>query len=198
MPKSEWSPADIYGGTQPTQLEVLRDLAATVRPPNVILEIGALRGKGSCYLGLGAQEGFGAHVYSVDPWASLSVLTTNENTAWTREFRIESRRMWQANVNRVGVADFVTPVECRSAEIAKVWRDSIGLLFIDGDHTAAGIRADYEGFAPYVVPGGWLAMHDYCPEWKAIFDFTHEVILASGEWEQRHHVHTLLALQRSR
>ncbi len=33
-------------------------------------------------------------------------------------------------------------------------------LFIDGDHSEAGCRQDYEMYAPLVRPGGWIAFHD--------------------------------------
>lgn len=36
----------------------------------------------------------------------------------------------------------------------------IDLLFIDGDHTAAGVRADYEMYGKYVRSGGVIAFHD--------------------------------------
>lgn len=37
---------------------------------------------------------------------------------------------------------------------------SIDFLFIDGDHTAAGVRADFLDYAPLVRPGGWIGFHD--------------------------------------
>jgi len=38
--------------------------------------------------------------------------------------------------------------------------DNIGLLFIDGDHTYPGVKADFENWLPTVVPGGTIAFHD--------------------------------------
>ena len=43
---------------------------------------------------------------------------------------------------------------------AQVAADRFHLLYIDGDHTYAGARADLEHYAPKVVPGGWLVMDD--------------------------------------
>jgi len=34
------------------------------------------------------------------------------------------------------------------------------LLFIDGDHSYDGVRADFENYAPLVRPGGLIAFHD--------------------------------------
>ncbi|MBK1645084.1 hypothetical protein CKO25_10550 [Thiocapsa imhoffii] len=41
---------------------------------------------------------------------------------------------------------------------------SIDFLFIDGDHSYAGARADYELYAPLVRPGGLIAFHDIIPD----------------------------------
>ncbi len=33
-------------------------------------------------------------------------------------------------------------------------------LFIDGDHSYEGVKADYENYSPMVKPGGMVAFHD--------------------------------------
>jgi MMP 1-O-methyltransferase len=48
----------------------------------------------------------------------------------------------------------------RSADVARLWRMPLGMLFIDGGHTDAAATADYEGWAPWVAVGGALAIHD--------------------------------------
>jgi predicted O-methyltransferase YrrM len=40
---------------------------------------------------------------------------------------------------------------------------ALDFLFIDGDHSGAGVRADYETYAPLVRPGGIVAFHDIVP-----------------------------------
>jgi len=41
------------------------------------------------------------------------------------------------------------------------WQRSIDLLFIDGDHSEAGVSADIQKYAPLVRPGGCVLLHDY-------------------------------------
>jgi predicted O-methyltransferase YrrM len=36
----------------------------------------------------------------------------------------------------------------------------LDFLFIDGDHTLAGVRSDYEMYSPLVKPGGAIIFHD--------------------------------------
>lgn len=40
--------------------------------------------------------------------------------------------------------------------------EPVDLLFIDGDHTFEGVKADYEMYSPLVRPGGLIAFHDVC------------------------------------
>lgn len=40
--------------------------------------------------------------------------------------------------------------------------DPIDMLFIDGDHTYEGVKADYELYAPLVRLGGFIGFHDIC------------------------------------
>ncbi len=48
----------------------------------------------------------------------------------------------------------------RSEELGRTWDRPLRLLWIDGDHTWAGARTDFDTFARYLVPGGIVAFHD--------------------------------------
>lgn len=39
---------------------------------------------------------------------------------------------------------------------------TLDFLFIDGDHTYAGVKRDFEMYAPLVGKGGLVALHDIC------------------------------------
>jgi hypothetical protein len=38
------------------------------------------------------------------------------------------------------------------------------MLFIDGGHSRAAVEADYDSWAPHLMPGGALAIHDVFPD----------------------------------
>lgn len=40
---------------------------------------------------------------------------------------------------------------------------TIDFLFIDGDHSYEGVKADFENYSPLVTPGGMIAFHDILP-----------------------------------
>src|SRR5438477_1435093 len=47
-----------------------------------------------------------------------------------------------------------------SADAAADWAAPIDFLFIDADHTWAGIDSDWRDWVPHVVTGGIIALHD--------------------------------------
>jgi MMP 1-O-methyltransferase len=63
-----------------------------------------------------------------------------------------------------GVERDVVLIVGRSPEVAALWNTPLGFVFIDGGHTDEAARADYEGWAGFVAPGGLLAIHDVFPD----------------------------------
>lgn len=45
----------------------------------------------------------------------------------------------------------------------------LDILFIDGDHSYAGAKADFDAYAPLVRPGGLIAFHDIVPDFRSRF-----------------------------
>ena len=50
-----------------------------------------------------------------------------------------------------------------SWNVSKKWYLPIDYLFIDGDHRYERVLADWQGFAPWVEPGGVVLFHDSVP-----------------------------------
>jgi predicted O-methyltransferase YrrM len=42
----------------------------------------------------------------------------------------------------------------------------LDFLFIDGDHSLAGVKSDFEMYSPLVRPGGFVAFHDIVPDYQ--------------------------------
>jgi predicted O-methyltransferase YrrM len=47
-----------------------------------------------------------------------------------------------------------------SAAVASRWTGAVDLVFIDGDHSEAGVRTDWEDWHDFVEPGGVVLFHD--------------------------------------
>ena len=65
--------------------------------------------------------------------------------------------------NTVDYAEFVVPIRGYSTavatEIARL-APQVYLLFIDGDHTYEGAKADWDAYRRYLVPGSIVVFHD--------------------------------------
>jgi cephalosporin hydroxylase len=59
------------------------------------------------------------------------------------------------------------PVRARVEDILDGRRFDV--LFIDGDHSYAGVSADFQAYAPFVRPGGLIGFHDIVPDFKTRF-----------------------------
>ena len=66
---------------------------------------------------------------------------------------------WQ-NIEKNGLARYITPITGMSSQVAKNWNKRIHLLYIDGSHEYEDVLADFQNFYPHVVPGGIVAFHD--------------------------------------
>lgn len=105
-----------------------------------VVEIGSFRGVSTEVLLL-----YAAHVTAVDPWDGLDAIHqqfVNRTAAYSH---LEILRM---------------PSLAAATEIAD---GSLDLVYIDGAHDEASVRADVTAWRPKVRAGRWLAGHDYSP-----------------------------------
>jgi hypothetical protein len=60
--------------------------------------------------------------------------------------------------------DVVVPIVAPSAVAARFWSTPLSMVFIDGGHSIAAALTDYRCWAPHVMRGGLLAIHDVFPD----------------------------------
>lgn len=146
----------------------LYDTAAGYAPRGPVAEIGTYCGKSTIYLAAGAREA-GQLVITVDHhhgseenqpgWEYHDPQLVDPVTG-----RLDTLPHFRSTLAAAGLEDHVIAVVGRSAAVAGLWRTPLGMLFIDGGHTDAAATADYQGWAPWVAPGGALAIHDVFPD----------------------------------
>jgi predicted O-methyltransferase YrrM len=144
-------------GLVPTAVgEALAELAARVPADQAIVEIGSFKGKSTCYLAAGAKAGRGAHVYAVDPWDLAGNVTGRFGFA-----EPSTREAFDAQIRSLRLASRVTPIQGFSVEVARAWEGPpVGLLFIDGDHSAKAVAADVAAWTPHLTPDAVLVLDD--------------------------------------
>jgi predicted O-methyltransferase YrrM len=121
-------------------------LAHTLGPATLV-EIG--RYKGGSTLLLAAAMDSGATLYSYD-------LHTKQTSQYDYG---ELDEETGAALERYGLADRVHLVVGDSKAVEPPALDC-ALVFVDGDHTYAGVRGDYENWRRAIRPGGHLLFHD--------------------------------------
>ncbi len=132
----------------------LYDLVCALRPA-AVLEIGTARG-GTLYLwALAAAPG--ATILSIDlPGGSFGGAYPACRAPFYRGFAGPSQSI-----------HLLREDSHRAATVERVKRLLAGggleFLFIDGDHTYEGVRADFVNYAPLVKAGGMIAFHDILP-----------------------------------
>jgi predicted O-methyltransferase YrrM len=112
--------------------------------PAVIVEIGRYRGGSTFLLAAALEQGL-LHSYDVE----------------TRQGHpgAELDRELQGALDRYGLSSRVH-LHVEDSQTANPATAEVDLLFIDGDHSERGVRADFERWAPLVAPGGHVLLHD--------------------------------------
>jgi len=156
------------GFMPPAEGLALFDAAARYSGRGPVLEIGSYCGKSTIYLAAAAAAA-GQQVVTVDHHRG----SEEHQPGWEYHDpelvdpaigRIDTLPRLRATLAAAGLEDQVVVVVGRSASVARLWRTPLGLLFVDGGHTEQAAVTDYEGWAPWVAPGGALAIHDVFPD----------------------------------
>jgi len=147
--------AALEGLITPDVGEHLHLLASKIPADQHVVEIGAWKGKSSCYLAAGRRAGAGGRVFSVDPWSA-------DVQEWSRYHPSATLGEWAAQVDAAGYGDVVTPMRGRSTDVAPEWRHGpIGLLYIDGDHAREAVLADFAAWRPHLAATAVVVFDDY-------------------------------------
>ena len=129
-----------------------------------LLEIGTYCGKSAVYLGAAARAA-GTVLYTVDHHRG-----SEENQAgWEHHDsevvdpetgKMDTLPFFRRVIHAAGLEDVVVAIVGHSIPVARAWQTPLGFLFIDGGHAEDVAMADYASWAPRVVAGGVLAIHD--------------------------------------
>jgi predicted O-methyltransferase YrrM len=117
-----------------------------------VVEIGVY--EGSSAVGLCRALGPDAELHLVDPFGHHpDALPSGWGaTEWATR-RVVGRAARRGGVRAVWHVAL-------SHDAAREWTLPVDLVFVDGDHSEAGCRADWEGWHRFVVPGGHVVFHD--------------------------------------
>jgi len=141
--KTAYDMADWLGYLTREEVDIVKKLAKEIEGKNpVIVNIGA--GAGTSGLAF-AEARPDADLYTIDisKGGPLGGLLSERNA-----FKDADRML-------------PTQILGDSKAVGKEWKLKVDLLFIDGDHSAVGVRGDIESWLQHVKVGGVVIFHDY-------------------------------------
>lgn len=146
----------------------LHEAAAGVAVDGPFLEIGSYCGKSSVYLGAAARAG-GRVLFALDhhrgseenqpgwEWHEPDLVDPAVGV-------IDTLPHFRRTIHEAGLEGTVVALVGDSPTVGSVWTIPLALLFIDGGHGHDPAHRDYETWAPHVVEGGRLLIHDVFPD----------------------------------
>jgi MMP 1-O-methyltransferase len=196
-------PDTVKGFLDAAEGERLYRLAAEACRLGPCLEIGSYCGKSTVWLG-SACRAAGGILFAVDhhrgseehqPGEAYHDPALYDADIGAMDSLLDFRR----TLRRARLDDVVVPIVAASALAARHWGTWLGMVFIDGGHSMAAAESDYRCWSPWVVPGGYLAIHDIFPDPAAggrpPFEI-YQTALASGLFEELPMTRTLGVLRR--
>ena len=149
---------EIDGFLSETEAAALFRCANQLSSSAIAVEIGSWKGKSTYCIARGLRGA--ARLQVVDPFDAAGEPGSAETYA--RERRDRPLRE-QFEVNIAPVADRIDIHQGYSSAFTERF-PRIDLLLIDGDHSIAGSRFDFEHYAAKIPSGGFLIFHDYYPD----------------------------------
>jgi predicted O-methyltransferase YrrM len=128
------------------------------------LEIGSYCGKSTIYIGTACKTNNGI-LFAVDHHRGSEEQLPGQAYFDPALFdpeigRVDTFRQFRKAIEKAGLEDTVVAIVSRSDVAARKWATPLSMVFIDGGHTAEAALADYACWAPHIIPGGYLLIHD--------------------------------------
>lgn len=139
----------------------LQWLAERALESETIVEIGSFRGRSTRAL---ADHCRGV-VHVVEDWIDTGDHVDQANVELRRAGQMAIEAAWRANLADHLESGRIVLARGNSPDVAPFLATRVGggadFIFIDGNHSREGVRADLAAYEWLVKPGGILAGHDY-------------------------------------
>ena len=128
------------------------------------LEIGSYCGKSAAYIGVACKENSGI-LFSIDHHRGSEEQQPGEEyfdpELFDKEYnRVDTFRFFRKTIEDAGLQDSVVPIVAESRLVARYWTAPLAMVFIDGGHSYESAYTDYISWAPHILAGGYLTIHD--------------------------------------
>jgi len=160
-------PESVKGFLDPKEGEALYGAALEAGALGPCLEIGSYCGKSTVYFGAACQKA-GSVLFALDHHRG----SEENQVGWEHHDSelydpetglLNTLPLFRQTLRRAGLEDTVVPLIAPSTVAARGWATPLAMVFIDGGHAMEHALNDYRLWAPFVKPGGILAIHDVFP-----------------------------------
>lgn len=128
--------------------------------PTTIIEIGSWLGRSTRYIaGLLPENG---KLYAVDTWLGSS----SENQHMTDKRLTYLYQLFLSNVKHAGLTNKIVPVRMDSIEASNALNVKADLIYIDGAHDTASVKADILAWLKHLSPDGVMCGDDW--KWATV------------------------------
>jgi hypothetical protein len=157
QPPGSWIDESVPGWMTRSELEAIASVAAGVPEDGVIVEIGSFAGRSSVHWAANSHPTVA--IYCIDPFDAIvddfSFKYLQGDASGVRgrpsgELFDAYTRAWEHRL---------TPIAQLSPPTG--WDHPADVIFVDGDHTAAGVTRDLRFWIEHLKPGGRLLGHDW-------------------------------------
>jgi hypothetical protein len=169
-------------------------LARNCTGAGLIVEVGSWKGKSTIYLAGGSRDGLGGLVYAIDHHIGSE---EHQNRVEVKQ-SFGTLPIFHRNIFAAGMEAYVIPMAFKSVDAAQLLAGKpIEVLFLDAAHDYQSAADDLMAWGPMVIPGGWLAAHDYGNKYyPGVKQATDEVLPKLGRFRKLADVNTLAIYQR--
>jgi predicted O-methyltransferase YrrM len=116
------------------------------------IEIGSYLGASACCIGLAMKESGRGTLICIDTWANDAMSEGRRDTF--AEFVRNTQQYRQHLIHVRGKSEDVIE------QVGAILR-TVNLLFIDGDHSYQGVKADWEAYRRFLERGSVVVFHDW-------------------------------------
>lgn len=142
----------------------LYELALDAAEKGPCLEVGTYCGKSACYIGA-ACKAKNSILFTVDHHRGSEEQQPGQQY-FDKELidketgRIDTLRFFRKTCEQASLEETVVPLVCGSKTAGRFWTTDLSLVFIDGGHALETVICDVRLWAPHIMKGGFLILHD--------------------------------------
>lgn len=156
---------------------------------SAVVEIGSFCGRSTVVLASVVQSlGAQTKVYAIDSHDGL----VGAAGQWTTSLG-STLRVFRRNIAENGLTTVVEAIVKRSYDVN--WDKPIAFLFIDGLHDYGNVSRDFHHFERSVIPGGYIAFHDYADYYPGVKKFVDE-ITAFPQFELVYRIKSMIVIRK--